>query len=115
MDAHDIELVKALMPDLPPQVIAEKFEVSLWELTGSAYECDFPMTKRLFDARVKNNNIQIREGAIERRCYRCNEFVPFTAEFWHHNRSSNDGASSHCRACQLTMNRLQKEAKQGVA
>lgn len=101
MAQDDIELAKALMPDLSMNVIAEKFEVSLYDLAYSTLECDFSMPQSMFMLRLKRGTVRLTMMDIERKCVRCKEYLPFTHEFWHKANRNKDGAHSMCRACEL--------------
>lgn len=101
MTIEDIQLAKALMPDMAMTEIAEKLEVSLHCLAYSVLDCDFQMPESVFRKRLKRGAIRLTEFDIERLCIRCDEYLPFTEEFWHKANRNQDGAHTHCRACEL--------------
>jgi len=108
---EDIELGKQLIDDLPIDVISEKLEVPLYDLANAILDCDFKMPRSVFNLRVKKGKIRFEEGAIERYCVRCKDYHPFTLDFWHHNRNTNDGSHTMCRACEHERKENQRMAK----
>lgn len=45
---------------------------------------------------LKRKNI---DGDMHRRCTRCLEWLPETAEFFHRDRNRPQGLARHCKAC----------------
>ena len=97
---EDLDLARALMPDLTLDVIAEKLEVPLHSLAQEVLDCDFYMDEGLFRKRLNRGGIRLQDGAIEKCCPRCEEYMPYTREFWHVAKRAKDGAHSMCRFCE---------------
>lgn len=97
---EDIELAKALLPDLAMSEVAEKLEVPLHELAQAVLDCDFIMSESLFRKRLKAGRIRLADDSVERLCTVCNEYSPYVFEFWHRANRSADGAHSMCRCCE---------------
>lgn len=105
------QLASELLPHFDMKSVAKKINVPLYALAQSTLECDFPMSESLFNIRLRGGRIQLTDMDIEKRCPRCDEYYPFTLEFWHRANTKNDGAHAICRACEQERKAIWRRSK----
>ncbi|PMN73190.1 hypothetical protein BCT27_12635 [Enterovibrio norvegicus] len=54
----------------------------------------------LYVKRLNRGQAITGEFGIEKRCPKCTDFHPATAEFWHHCHKNTDGFHWWCKACE---------------
>ncbi|WP_299021249.1 hypothetical protein [uncultured Photobacterium sp.] len=91
--------------------IAERLGLNPFELAITLTPMPFTLTERLFEMRRKKNLMRFGEDCLERYCQRCDDFLPYTREFFNCNKAACDGCYSHCRACERERARGKREER----
>lgn len=104
---HDQELIIELInSNVDVRLVAEKFDVHIFEIIKIISGCDFPVTNELVDRYLKRGDMKISELGLEKKCSRCLLFFPLFKEFWHcFNTRNKILLSPHCKACEVERKR----------